>query len=354
MKNVKVSSFVQEKNEQQVSPGLMACNYYFDADFSYLEQLTSKDKTIIITDENVMLARPGLFTGWKTLLIKAGEENKQHQAIDYVMQQLIEMGADRDTFIIGVGGGVVTDITGFAASIYMRGLRLGFVPSSILGMVDASIGGKNGVDVGMYKNMVGLIRQPEFLLYDYSLLDTLPQEEWVNGFAEIIKHGCIKDANLFSFLEQHELEDFKTNKLLLAELIEKNVAIKTKVVLEDEFEQGDRKMLNFGHTIGHAIENLYQLPHGHAVSIGMVAACTFSEEINGFESEQKQRVINLIKKYQLPVNIEFDKLAMWELLLKDKKRVNDFMNFILLNKIGEAIIQPIPLVQLENMISQNL
>ncbi len=135
--------------------------------------------------------------GWQTIVIKAGEEHKQQSTVDYIIQQLIEKEADRNTFIVGVGGGVVTDITGYAASVYMRGLKFGFVPTTILAMVDASIGGKNGVDVGVYKNLVGLIKQPEFLLFDYSLLETLPGEQWVNGFAEVIKHACIKDAGCF-------------------------------------------------------------------------------------------------------------------------------------------------------------
>jgi 3-dehydroquinate synthase len=149
-----------------------------------------------------------------------------------------------------VGGGVVTDITGYAASVYMRGLKFGFVPTSVLAMVDASIGGKNGVDVGIYKNLVGLIKQPDFLLYDYSLLQTLPNDQWVNGFAEIIKHACIKDQQLFSMLENETLESFQSDKNKLAALIEKNVQIKTEVVLKDEFENGDRRLLNFGHTLG--------------------------------------------------------------------------------------------------------
>ena len=176
---------------------------------------------------------------------------------------------------------MVTDITGYAASVYMRGVKFGFVPTSVLAMVDASIGGKNGVDV-IYKNLVGLIKQPEFLLFDYSFLQTLPTEQWINGFAEIIKHACIKDAEMFAFLEENTVGDFMGDSVKLALLIEKNVTIKSEIVVQDEFEKGDRKLLNFGHTLGHAIENTSQLLHGHAVSIGMAAACTISEEINEF------------------------------------------------------------------------
>lgn len=329
-------------------------SYYFDTSFSFLEQVVSKHKTILITDENVFAAQGQVFNGWQTIVIKAGEQHKQQSTVDFIIRQLIEKEADRNTFIVGVGGGVVTDIAGYAASVYMRGVRFGFVPTSILAMVDASIGGKNGVDVGPYKNLVGLIRQPEFLLFDYSLLQTLPGAEWINGFAEVIKHACIKDEALFQLLEQQSLEVFRSDKNLLAGMIERNVQIKTAVVLEDEFEKGDRKLLNFGHTLGHAIENMYELAHGHAVSIGMLAACTFSESITAFDPAQKQRVKQLIDKYGLSSSFSFDTEKVWSLLKMDKKRAGNEMNFILLNKIGEAVIRPIPLSQLENLINNSL
>ncbi len=329
-------------------------NYYFYAAFSYLEQLTVKENTILIADENVFQLHQQKFDGWKTIVIMAGEEHKQQSTVDLIIRQLIAMEAGRKTFIVGVGGGVVTDITGYTASVYMRGLKFGFVPTTILAMVDASIGGKNGVDVGVYKNLVGLIKQPEFLLFDYSFLQTLPGDQWANGFAEVIKHACIKDAPLFAMLEKFTLDDFKTDKTLLAELIEKNVAIKTAVVVGDEFEQGERKLLNFGHTIGHAIENMHQLLHGHAVSLGMVMAATISEEINNFYSADKERLIKLLQKYSLPTQVTFDKEKIFSILKMDKKRVNNAVNFILLNKIGEAVIKPISLIQAEDLIKQSL
>lgn len=322
--------------------------------FAYLEELVSKENTILITDENVFAAHAEKFEGWKVIIIKAGEQYKQQTTVDNIIQQLIELQADRKTIIVGVGGGVVTDIAGYAASIYMRGLRFGFVPTSVLAMVDASIGGKNGVDVGLYKNLVGLIKQPEFLLFDHSLLKTLPQEEWVNGFAEIIKHACIKDKALFELLEKNTLKSFQQDEKLLAELIEKNVAIKTAVVVNDEFENGERKLLNFGHTFGHAIENLHQLPHGHAVSLGMVMAAKISEEVNNFYSEDKERVIRLLEQYKLPVQFKYDKEKMLSLLKMDKKREQSTINFILLNKIGEAVIKPLSLQHLEDLVNQIL
>lgn len=329
-------------------------SYYFDADFAYLEKIVSNDNTILITDKNVFAAQSSKFTGWKTIVIEPGEQFKQQAAVDYIFDQLITLEADRKTFIVGVGGGVVTDIAGYAASVYMRGLKFGFVPTTILSMVDASIGGKNGVDVGVYKNLVGLIRQPEFLLFDFSLLQSLPQEHWVNGFAEIIKHACIKDDVLFELLENETLENFQLDEKKLSDLVKKNVAIKTAVVVQDEFEQGDRRLLNFGHTIGHAIENNYQLLHGHAISIGMMAACSLSATLNQFTILDKDRVGRLIEKYQLPTHQKIDWEKIWEILKMDKKRAGKEMNFVLLNKIGEAIVYPIPMGQLQDLISQSL
>ncbi|MES2431827.1 MAG: 3-dehydroquinate synthase [Bacteroidota bacterium] len=333
-----------------ITIGNKQVNYFFDADFSYLETITPKNNTVLITDDNVFKHQPSRFEGWKTIVIKAGEEHKQQSTVDFIINELIQLGADRKTFIVGVGGGVVTDITGYAASVYMRGLKFGFVPTTILAMVDASIGGKNGVDVGVYKNLVGLINQPDFLLFDYTLLETLPEDQWINGFAEVIKHACIKDETLFTLLENSTLDYFQKDKVALAALIETNVNIKTKVVVEDEFEQGDRKLLNFGHTLGHAVENIYTLLHGHAISIGMVAAGGISEEINNFYSTDLERVKTLLVKYHLPIQMDYDKAKIWEVLKLDKKKVSNEMNFVLLNKIGDATVKAIPMDQLQQLI----
>ncbi len=324
--------------------------YYFDTSFSFLENVVPRDNTILVTDENVFKNHAEKFDSWKTIVIKAGEEFKQQSTVDFIIGELIKNEADRKIFVVGVGGGVVTDITGYAASVYMRGVRFGFVPTTILAMVDASIGGKNGVDVGLYKNLVGMIKQPEFLLFDYSMLETLPEEHWVNGFAEIIKHACIKDAAMFDLLEKKSLKNFKTDKIALANLIERNVSIKTNVVIQDEFEAGDRKLLNFGHTVGHAIENIYLLLHGHAISIGMIAACNISEKINHFSENEKNRIVAVLQKYYLPVSFNFDQKKIWEVLKMDKKRASKEMNFVLLNKIGDSVVKPISMIQLEELI----
>jgi 3-dehydroquinate synthase len=323
-------------------------NYFFDADLSYLEKLTAKEETVLITDEHVFNAHQKKFGGWNTIVIDAGEQYKVQATVDSIIEQLIAFGADRKTRLVGIGGGVVTDLVGYVAAIYMRGVPVGFVPTSILAMVDASIGGKNGIDVGLYKNLVGTIRQPDFLLFDYSFLKTLPKDQWVNGFAEIIKHAAIKDAALFRELEKSGITRYQRDKAALAKLIRRNVAIKSAVVEKDEFERNERRLLNFGHTLGHAIENLYNLPHGHAVAIGMVAACMISEEVGDFEGTD--RVITVLKRYGLPTFATYEPAEVMEILRMDKKRVKDSMNYVLLNKIGQGVIKAIPVVQLEKLL----
>lgn len=324
-------------------------NYFFNANIGYLEQIVAKDDSVIITDDNVFAKHQRKLKGWKAIVIKAGEQYKVQSTVDDVIQQLIDLNADRKTTLIGIGGGVITDITGYVAGIYMRGIPFGFVPTSILAMVDAAIGGKNGIDVGLFKNMVGLIRQPAFLLYDFSLLKSLPKEEWINGFAEVIKHACIKDAPMFTLLEENKLSYFQKDFTELAKLIQRNALLKTKVVIGDEFENGNRKLLNFGHTLGHAIENLYQIPHGHAVSIGMGVACKISASELGFK--ETDRVAKVLKAYGLPPQFEFDKEEAFRILKNDKKKTNQSINYILLKKIGKAEIIPLSFEKIHVLIN---
>jgi 3-dehydroquinate synthase len=319
-------------------------NYYFDASITDLRKIVAKHNAVIITDENVFAAHQKKFKGWNTIILKAGEEFKVQATVDSIISQLIDMNADRQTMLVGVGGGVVTDITGYVASIFLRGVPFGFVPTTLLAMVDASIGGKNGIDVGLYKNMIGTISQPQFLLFDVMLAKSLPIAQWQNGFAEIIKHAAIKDAPMFAELKEGTLQGFQKNKMALQKLIQRNVLIKTKVVQGDEFEKGERRLLNFGHTMGHALEKQYNLMHGEAVSIGMAFAAKLSQEILSFKSAPK--LISLIEKYDLPVAADYNKKKVMNLLVSDKKRVGTSINFILLERIGKAVAKKITLEEL--------
>jgi 3-dehydroquinate synthase len=321
---------------------------YFDASLAQIGDLVEKEMSVFITDQHIFDHHKKYFKGTRFIQIPSGESFKVQYIADQIIDQLISFGADRQTTIIGVGGGVVTDITGYVASVYMRGVPFGFVPTSILGMVDASIGGKNGIDIGNYKNMVGVIRQPRFLFYDVSLLQSLPSEEWVNGFAEVIKHAAIKDVSLFRDLEKNSINSYRKNKKALNDLIRRNVMIKSAVVQKDEFEGNERRLLNFGHTLGHAVENVYHLPHGHAISIGIKAACLISEEILNFK--ETARVTGLLQQYGLPIDIPVDFGKVVEIMRMDKKKTRDIMHYVLLEKIGNAVIKPIPMNHLEKLL----
>ncbi len=313
---------------------------YFGASLSKLGTVVDRKKVILVTDEHIFKAHHQKFRNWNVITLKPGEEYKIQPTADAIIEQLIAFEADRQSVLVGVGGGVITDITGYVASIFMRGISFGFVPTSLLAMVDASIGGKNGIDVGEYKNMVGIIRQPSFLFYDYSLLSTLPKTEWSNGFAEIIKHACILDRTMFKLLEEQSLETVMKNKKLLSSIIERNVNLKSGVVKKDEFERGDRKLLNFGHTLGHALETQYELTHGQAVPLGMVFASWLSAELKGFKDAS--RVESVLRAFGLPTRADFDVKKVFNILKMDKKRVSKTMNYVLLDKLGKGVVHALP------------
>lgn len=312
----------------------------FDASFRGLSALAPRDRTVVVTDENVFGNHGKAFKGWNTIVLKPGEEYKVQATVDSIIGRLIDYRADRGFTLVGVGGGVVTDLTGYAASVYMRGIRFGFVPTTLLAMVDAAIGGKNGVDVGPFKNLVGVIRQPDFLLYDLGFLESLPIPQWSNGFAEVVKHACIGDSTAFRLLEQNDIFTVRNDRKRLAGLIERNARLKLSVVRRDPLEKGERRLLNFGHTLGHALETTYELEHGQAVAIGMAAACRISESHLGFKGTK--RVCDLLLRYGLPNEAPFDADKVVGTMMMDKKRVGSEMNYVLLERIGKGRVVPLP------------
>lgn len=326
--------------------------YYFGETIGNLSQYTDPSRTILVVDDQVEHFHGHLLKGWRKIIIPGNESSKELRVLERLMYELIRLEADRKTMLIGIGGGVITDLTGFAASIYMRGIPYAFAPTTLLAQVDASIGGKNGIDFGEYKNMLGVIRQPEFLLFDYDVLNSLPATEWYNGFAEIIKYGCITDAQLFEFLEKNIDRTLVHDKEAVAYLVERSAEIKSLIVQEDEFEGGVRKLLNFGHTVGHAVERIEHIAHGQAVAKGMCIASVFSEKLSALSSAEKERIIQLIKGYHLPVEIHSDPVDISHYFTMDKKREKQSIHFILLKKIGEAIIEPLPLAQLSSLLGE--
>ncbi|PWV50782.1 3-dehydroquinate synthase [Chitinophaga sp. S165] len=326
--------------------------YYLGESLQQLGNYADPSRTVLVVDENVDQHHGQKLAGWRKLVIPDGEENKSGEVLEQIINGLIELEADRKTMLIGIGGGMTTDLTGYAASIYMRGMPVGFVPTTLLAQVDASIGGKNGINHGKHKNMLGTIRQPEFILFDYSLPLTMPAEEWHNGFAEIIKYACILDASLFTYLEDNRDKAMQRDVAVLEYLVERSVELKTKVVLEDEFETASRRWLNFGHTLGHAVEKIENIAHGRAVAIGMVAAAKISEKLKGLPVDQTNRLIRLINDYQLPVTLTSNKEEVFNIFKLDKKREKDAIHFVLLEEIGKATTQPVPIAELKQMLDE--
>jgi 3-dehydroquinate synthase len=312
--------------------------------------LPSKSKTIIITDANLIKHYSKHFEGFDVIEIGLGEQNKTLSTIDFIMGRLVELEADRSTFIVGVGGGIISDITGFAASIYMRGLRFGFVTTSLLSQVDASVGGKNGVNFKGFKNMVGVFNQPEFVICDFEMLTTLDKNEFIGGFAEIIKHGAIKDISLFEYLEANYDKALNYDNEVLHKLVHDSIVIKSKVVEQDEREKGERRKLNFGHTFGHAIEKLVQINHGQAVAIGMCFAAKASVKKGLLKQEECNRLEKLIKNMQLPVALDIDSTNLFNAMKKDKKREGGEIHLVLLESLGNAVVLNFTYKELEEII----
>ncbi len=336
------------KNRFSFPSGHTDC--YFNGRFSQLNELTDPANTIVITDQHVYRYHRPLFAKWNTIVLRAGEEYKVQATVDALIEQLVSLQADRTTTLVAVGGGVVTDLVGYTAAIYMRGVRFGFVPSTLLAMVDASVGGKNGVDCGVYKNLVGTIRQPSFLLYDVSLLNTLPMAEWQNGFAEIIKHAAILDASMFAALEKRSLSYFRLHTKELVALVAKNVRIKMGVVQSDEHEQGNRKWLNFGHTLGHALERQYELSHGQAISLGMMIAARLSAHYLKFADVS--RLEALLVSYGLPIGATYNFKKIISIVRMDKKKSGDRISYVLLKKIGKASVLSLRFDELEKQVAK--
>jgi len=307
-------------------------------------------KPIIITDKNVWRLYKEYFPDANVIKIGTGEKTKHLDTVQSIYKRLIEIGADRSSFIVGVGGGIVCDITGFVASTYMRGVRFGFVSSTLLSQVDASTGGKNGVNFSGYKNIVGVFNQPEFVICDPNLLLTLPENEISCGFAEIVKHALIKDKDMFEYLEENHKEALNLEPGIIEKLIYHSVLIKSEIVNKDETEKGERRKLNFGHTFGHAIEKTARLPHGQSVSIGMVIASRVSQTKGLLAETELPRIRSLLEKLNLPTRLRLDKGKIRNALKKDKKKEGDYLYFVLLNGIGNALIDTISMNHLEHIV----
>ena len=317
-----------------------------------LQEYCNSEEVVIITDENVRRIYSKDFPHYEVIEIGTGERVKNLDTVHAVYGRLVELEADRSSFIVGIGGGIVCDIAGFVSSTYLRGVRFGFVPSTLLSQVDASVGGKNGVNFSGYKNMVGVFNQPEFVICDMNLLKTLPEKEILCGFAEMVKHAAIADADLFSYLEEHYKKAFELDTEAVEKLVYDSVLIKSRIVNRDEKEKGARRKLNFGHTFGHAVEKSTGIPHGEAISLGMVVASALSARRGLLPEKDMERIEALLKKLKLPTRLQRDGKGVIDALRKDKKRERERIHFVLLHGIGNAVVEEIPMKELEAVVNE--
>ena len=305
---------------------------------------------IIITDTNVHKHYSKELLDAPIIKIGTGEQIKTMSTVEFIINKMIELQADRHVFLLGIGGGVVCDITGFVASVYMRGVDFGFVSTSLLSQVDASVGGKNGVNFNSYKNIIGTFNQPKFVICDTKMLNTLPEKEIISGIGEIVKHSIIADGRMFCIIKNNIPQILNLNEKRITELIHNSITIKSEIVNEDEKEQSERKKLNFGHTLGHAIEKHSNLSHGEAISIGMVFSANLSYKKGYITQKDVEKIKDLLTNLGLPVSTNINRVKLADAIGKDKKRNNEIIDIVLIKKIGEAIVEPINIDDIKNEI----
>lgn len=299
-----------------------------------LDRVVPKGRVVVITDANIDRLYPDLVHRYDYIIIGQGEGVKSLQTVERVYRELMEMGADRSTFILGIGGGIVTDIAGFVAATYMRGVDFGFVSTTLLGQVDASIGGKNGVNVADYKNMVGTFRQPRFVISDVTMLKTLPERELRAGMAEVVKSALVGDAELFSYIEQ------MVDVMPYEEVVLRAVTVKARIVAEDEREGGIRRLLNLGHTLGHAIEKCTrEVNHGEAVAIGMSQIAHASVRCGMLAEDDAQRIDTLLDRLGFSLKLPVSIADVLREVKYDKKKSNNVLKVVLPIRIGECIVR---------------
>ena len=318
----------------------------------FSEKLDKKyAKICIVTDDKVAnfyldevkYALSGLDFQIFSHIFPAGEASKNCNTLNKLYEDLITNHFDRNDLLVALGGGVVGDLTGYLAATYLRGIDYIQVPTTLLSQVDSSIGGKTAIDFMQYKNMVGAFYMPKLVYINVNTLKTLDKAQFDSGMGEIIKHGLIQDKDYYEFIIEHEADIAEFRPEILIELILRSCAIKSRVVEIDPKEKGIRAYLNFGHTIGHAIEKLsnYELYHGQCVAIGMVSALYISRKLGNISEDEMSRAVDLIRYFELPTYVngdKFDAKLVLEATKSDKKMENNKIKFVVLNSIGDAKI----------------
>ncbi len=320
------------------------------SDWKSVTSLIPVRNTVIITDRNVKDIYGDYFPNCQVITIDPGEKSKSLPTISGIVEELLKAGTDREGFILGIGGGVVCDIAGFTASVYMRGIRFGFVSTTLLSQVDASTGGKNGVNSLTAKNTIGVFNNPEFVVCDPEMLATLSDEEYRSGMSELVKAALIRDEELLGLIEANCDRIIARDPVIMEQLIFRAVSIKAEIVEADMHEKGERRLLNFGHTLGHAAELEYGITHGQAVAWGMAKAIEYSVERNHLSSAYYNRIMSLFIKLDLMPAVAIDNEIVAGRIVYDKKRSGKDINYVFLEKPGKAFTSKVGIEELTRFV----
>lgn len=317
----------------------------------WLPRLLPQKRVIVVSDTNIDRHYHSLIEPYDHVLIGLGEASKTLRTLDVIYRRFIELGVDRSCFVLAVGGGIVTDVAGFAASTFMRGLEFGFISTSLLGQVDASVGGKNGVNVDGYKNMVGTFTQPRFVVCDVNLLRTLSAREFRTGLAEIIKAGVIGDATLFEMLEQADFSTLQRDSDTLREIVYRAIKVKADIVERDERESGDRRLLNLGHTLAHAIEkSSSKFNHGEAVAVGLAMIADVAAKQGLLAVEDKERILNLLQRAGFALEPPVEVRTLLKAVKRDKKAEGDSIHVVFPLGVGNCCVEKMPIEEFKAMV----
>lgn len=309
-----------------------------------LPELVGSRRAVVVTDASIDRLYHPLLARYATVLIGSGETVKTLATVEKICRRFIELGVDRSTLVVGIGGGIVTDIAGFAASIWMRGVPFGFVSTTLLGQVDAGLGGKNGVNVDGYKNMVGTFRQPEFVICDPEMLRTLSDREFRTGLAEAVKAGIIADPALFGRIEQASFATLRSDRRLLSEVILGAIRVKADIVERDEQEGGERRKLNLGHTLGHAIEKCSnRMNHGEAVVVGTVLIARAAVRLGLLGEDDCRRISSLFETLGFDLTPPVDLKRMLKAVARDKKAAGGMLHVVFPTAVGRCEVRRISL-----------
>ena len=306
-----------------------------------LSGVLPEGRVVVVSDATIDRLYHPLLEKYDTVLIGLGESVKTLQTVETIYRRFIELGVDRSTFVLAVGGGIVTDVAGFAASTYRRGLKFGFVSTTLLGQVDASVGGKNGVNVDGYKNMAGTFTQPQFVICDPGLLRTLPDREFRAGLAEVVKAAIIADADLFGRIENTTFEALRTDTDLLTDAVSAAIRVKADIVERDEHESGDRRKLNLGHTLAHAIEKCSnRMNHGEAVAVGTALIAGAAVKLGVLSEADRDRIVHVLMQLGFDLTPPVDVKRLLKEVGKDKKNEEGILRIVLPVGIGDCEVRP--------------